>query len=313
MGYFFCKMFNMVLLKGLKKTLLNLAFFFINKKLIMKLLRIGKIGNEKPAILDKDKNYKDLSSIIKDFDPNTLNFETLDKLKKLDVSKLPNLDPTSRIGACVSKPSKFIGIGLNFKDHAKEQNLPIPKEPIIFSKFTNCVCGPNDDIIVPKNSNHTDWEVEIGFVIGKKATYVSEDNALDHVLGFLVNDVSERNFQKNKGLTWDKGKGFDTFGPIGPYIITKDEVNDFQKLNMFLDVDGKRMQTGNTEEMIFDIKTLVSYMSHCMTLYPGDICCTGTPPGVGENMKPPVFLKGGEKVKLGIDKLGEQNHNVKAY
>ncbi len=280
----------------------------------MKLLRIGKIGEEKPAILDKNNNYKDLSSIIKDFSPDTLNFKTLDKIKKLDISKLPNLDPNSRIGACVSKPSKFIGIGLNFKDHAKEQNLPIPKEPIIFSKFTNCVSGPNDDIIVPKNSNHTDWEVEIGFVVGKKATYVSEPDALDHVLGFfLVNDVSERNFQKNKGLTWDKGKGFDTFGPIGPYIITKDELPDFQNLNMFLDVNGKRMQTGNTKEMIFDIKTLVSYMSHCMTLYPGDICCTGTPPGVGENMKPPVFLKGGEQVRLGIDKLGEQNHKVKAY
>ena len=280
----------------------------------MKLLRIGKIGEEKPAILDKNNNYKDLSSIIKDFSPDTLNFKTLDKIKKLDISKLPNLDPNSRIGACVSKPSKFIGIGLNFKDHAKEQNLPMPKEPIIFSKFTNCVSGPNDDIIVPKNSNHTDWEVEIGFVVGKKATYVSEPDALDHVLGFfLVNDVSERNFQKNKGLTWDKGKGFDTFGPIGPYIITKDELPDFQNLNMFLDVNEKRMQTGNTKEMIFDIKTLVSYMSHCMTLYPGDICCTGTPPGVGENMKPPVFLKGGEQVRLGIDKLGEQNHKVKAY
>ena len=280
----------------------------------MKLFRIGKIGSEKPAILDKDNNYKDLSSVIKDFNPNTLNFDILNKIKKLDTSKLPTLDPNSRIGACVSSPSKFIGIGLNFRDHAIEQNLPIPKEPIIFSKFTNCVSGPNDDIIVPKNSTHTDWEVEIGFVIGKKATYVSEENALDHVLGFfLVNDVSERNFQKNKGLTWDKGKGFDTFGPIGPYIITKDELPDFQNLNMFLDVNGKRMQTGNTKEMIFDIKALVSYMSHCMTLLPGDICCTGTPPGVGENMKPPVFLKGGEEVRLGIDKLGEQNHKVKAY
>ena len=277
----------------------------------MKLFRIGKIGSEKPAILDKDNNYKDLSSVIKDFNPNTLNFDILSKIKKLDISKLPTLDPNSRIGACVSSPSKFIGIGLNFRDHAIEQNLPIPKEPIIFSKFTNCVSGPNDDIIVPKNSTHTDWEVEIGFVIGKKATYVSEENALDHVLGFfLVNDVSERNFQKNKGLTWDKGKGFDTFGPIGPYIITKDELPDFQNLNMFLDVNGKRMQTGNTKEMIFNIEQLVSYMSHCMTLYPGDICCTGTPNGVGENMKPPKFLKGGEELILGIDKLGKQKHRV---
>tara|TARA_A100001011_G_C14089575_1_gene747984 strand:+ start:78 stop:920 length:843 start_codon:yes stop_codon:yes gene_type:complete len=280
----------------------------------MRLCRIGEIGDEKPAIIDKDGNYKDLSSIVTDFNPKTLNFETLEKIKKTDVSKLPNLDKNLRIGACVSNPSKFIGIGLNYRDHALEQNLPIPKEPIIFSKFTNCVSGPNDDIIIPKNSKHTDWEVEIGFVIGKKAMYVSEDKALDHILGFfLVNDVSERDFQKNKGLTWDKGKGFDTFGPIGPYILTKDELPDYQNLNMFLDVNGKRMQTGNTKEMIFNIKALVAYMSHCMSLLPGDICCTGTPPGVGENMKPPVFLKGGEEVKLGIDKLGEQNHKVKAY
>jgi len=284
------------------------------KKIKMKLLRIGKIGEEKPAILDKNNNYKDLSSIIKDFSPDTLNFKTLDKIKKLDISKLPNLDPNSRIGACVSKPSKFIGIGLNFKDHAKEQNLPIPKEPIIFSKFTSCITGPNDPIIVPKGSDHTDWEVELGFVIGKKAINVSIEEALDHVLGFfVVNDVSERNFQKNKGLTWDKGKGFDTFGPIGPHIVTKDELPDFQRLNMSLDVDGKRMQTGNTEQMIFDIKTLVSYMSSCMSLHPGDICCTGTPPGVGENMSPPKYLKGGEEVVLSIDKLGTQKHKVHPY
>jgi 2-keto-4-pentenoate hydratase/2-oxohepta-3-ene-1,7-dioic acid hydratase in catechol pathway len=277
----------------------------------MKLCRIGNIGKEKPAIIDEDNNFRDLSSLINDFDPETLNFNTLDKIQKSDISNLPKLDSNSRIGACVSKPSKFIGIGLNFKDHAEEQNLPIPKEPIIFSKFTSCVTGPNDPIIVPKNSNHTDWEVELGFVIGKKAINVSINDAMDHVLGFfLVNDVSERNFQKNKGLTWDKGKGFDTFGPIGPYILTKDELPDYQNLNMFLNVDGKRMQTGNTEQMIFDIKTLVSYMSSCMSLHPGDICCTGTPPGVGENMSPPYFLKGGEEVILGIDKLGEQKHSV---
>ena len=280
----------------------------------MKLLRIGKVGFEKPALIDKENKYRDLSSIIKDLNPDTLNFETLEKIKTIDISKLPVLDSNLRIGACVSKPSKFIGIGLNFKDHAEEQNLPIPKEPIIFSKFTSCITGPNDPIIVPKGSNHTDWEVELGFVIGKKAINVNIDRALDYVLGFfLVNDVSERNYQKNRGLTWDKGKGFDTFGPIGPYIITKDELPDFQKLNMFLDVNGKRMQTGNTEKMIFDIKTLVSYMSSCMSLHPGDICCTGTPPGVGENMKPPYFLKGGEEVVLGIDKLGQQKHQVVPY
>ena len=280
----------------------------------MKLLRIGEIGSEKPALIDNQNKYRDLSSIIIDLNPDTLNFETLEKIKNIDVSKLPELDSNLRIGACVSTPSKFIGIGLNFKDHAEEQNLPIPKEPIIFSKFTSCITGPNDPIIVPKGSTHTDWEVELGFVIGKKAVNVSVEQALDHVLGFfLVNDVSERNYQKNKGLTWDKGKGFDTFGPIGPYIVTKDELPDFQKLNMFLDVNGKRMQTGNTEKMIFDIKTLVSYMSSCMSLHPGDICCTGTPPGVGENMKPPYFLKGGEEVVLGIDKLGQQKHQVVPY
>ncbi|MBC8304464.1 MAG: fumarylacetoacetate hydrolase family protein [Pelagibacterales bacterium] len=280
----------------------------------MKLCRAGKLGKEKPALIDDERNYRDLSSTIKDLNPSTLNFETLEKIKNLDIKKLPIMDKNLRIGACVSNPSKFIGIGLNFKDHALEQNLPIPNEPIIFSKFTNCIVGPNDDIIIPKNSTHTDWEVELGFVIGKRASYVSEEEAMNYVLGFfIVNDVSEREFQKNKGLTWDKGKGFDTFGPIGPYIVTKDELPDFQKLNMYLDVNGKRMQTGNTDQMIFNISQLVSYMSHCMTLIPGDICCTGTPPGVGENMKPSVFLKGGEEVALGIDKLGVQKHRVIPY
>ena len=277
----------------------------------MKLSRIGNIGQEKPAIIDKDDNYRDLSLIINDFDQSTLNFDTLKKISEIDINSLLVLPKDSRVGACVKNPSKFIGIGLNFKDHALEQNLPIPKEPIIFSKFTNCVCGPNDDIEIPRGSNHTDWEVELGFIMGKTAKYVSEDEAMDYVLGFtLVNDVSERNLQKNRGLTWDKGKGFDTFGPIGPYILTKDEIGDFQNLDMFLDVDGERMQTGNSQQMIFDVKKLVSYMSHCMTLLPGDICCTGTPPGVGENMKPPRFLKGGEKIVLGIDKLGIQTHKV---
>ena len=280
----------------------------------MKLLRLGNIGSEKPALIDSQNNFRDLSSVIDDLNPETLNFDIFEKIKKINTNDLPKLDPNLRIGACVSKPSKFIGIGLNFKDHAEEQNLPIPKEPIIFSKFTSCIVGPNDPIIVPKGSQHTDWEVELGFVIGKKALNVSVENALEHVLGFfLVNDVSERNFQKNKGLTWDKGKGFDTFGPIGPYIVTKDDLADFDKLNMYLDVNGERMQTGNTEKMIFGVKELVSYMSSCMSLHPGDICCTGTPPGVGENMKPPRFLKGGEEVVLGIDKLGHQKHSVVAY
>ena len=277
----------------------------------MKLLRVGSAGKEKPVILDKEENYRDLSNIIRDFNPEYLNFETLNKINEIEIQDLPIISKNQRIGACINNSSKFIGIGLNFKDHALEQNLPIPSEPIIFSKFTNCICGPNDDIQIPKNSSHTDWEVELGFVIGKKAKYISEDNALDYVLGFfLVNDVSEREFQKKRGLTWDKGKGFDTFGPIGPFIITKDEIPDFQNLNMHLDVNGERMQTGNTNQMIFDVKKLVSYMSHCMTLFPGDICCTGTPPGVGENMSPPRFLKGGDTVVLSIDKLGTQTHKV---
>ena len=280
----------------------------------MKLLRVGELNKEKPAIIDNENNLRDLSSIITDFNPDTLNFNTLEKIKEINLSKLPILETSLRIGACISKPSKFIGIGLNFKDHAEEQNLPVPKEPIIFSKFTSCIIGPNDPIVVPKDSQHTDWEVELGFVIGKKAVNVTVENALDHVLGFfLVNDVSERHYQKNKGLTWDKGKGFDTFGPIGPYIVTKDELSDFDKLNMYLDVNGERMQKGNTEKMIFGVSELVSYMSTCMSLHPGDICCTGTPPGVGENMKPPRFLKGGEEVVLGIDKLGHQKHTVVAY
>ena len=277
----------------------------------MKLCRIGNPGKEKPAILDKNGNYRNVSEIVNDFDSSTLNFNTLKELSNKNLENFPIIPKNERICACVNNPKKFLGIGLNFKDHATEQNLPIPKEPIIFSKFTSCICGPDDNINIPKGSNHTDWEVELGFVIGKEAKNVSEDNALDHVLGFtLVNDVSERDFQKNRGLTWDKGKGFDTFGPIGPYIVTKDEINNYQNLNMYLDVNGERMQTGNSSQMIFDIKKLVSYMSYCMTLLPGDICCTGTPPGVGENMKPPRFLKGGETVVLGIDKLGTQTHKV---
>ena len=286
----------------------NIAFNCISK---MKLARVGNPGQEKPTIIDKDNNYRDLSSIIKDFNPDSLNFDTIKKLKNINIKDLATIDNNQRIGACVNNPSKFIGIGLNVKDHAIEQNMPIPKEPIIFSKFTNSVSGPNDDIVIPKNSNHTDWEVELGFVIGKKCTYVSEKDAMNYVLGFfLVNDVSERNFQKNKGGSWDKGKGFDTFGPIGPYIVTTDEIDDVHNLNMYLDVDGERMQTGNTNQMIFNISQLVSYMSHCMTLFPGDICCTGTPPGVGENRKPSKFLMGDETVKLGIDNLGEQTHKV---
>ena len=275
----------------------------------MKLLRIGELGSEKPALIDNENKYRDLSSIIKDFNPDTLNFEIIERIKTTDISKLPIIDSNLRIGACVHNPSKFIGIGLNFKDHAEEQNLPIPKEPIIFSKFTSCITGPNDPIIVPKGSNHTDWEVELGFVIGKKAINVSVDKALDHVLGFfLVNDVSERNFQKNKGLTWDKGKGFDTFGPIGPWLVTPDEVGDPQDLDLWLDVDDKRYQDGNTRTMIFGVAFLIHYLSQYFTLQPGDVISTGTPPGVGLGQKPnPIYLRSGQKMHLGIEKLGVQN------
>jgi len=279
----------------------------------MKLSRVGNNGNEKPVLIDNEENYRDLSSLVEDLDPTTLNFQTLDKIKKTDINNLPILDKKQRIGACVSNPAKFIGIGLNFKDHAIEQNLPIPKEPIIFSKFTSCITGPNDEIKIPKNSTHTDWEVELGFVIGKKASYVSEVDAINYVLGFfLVNDVSEREFQKNRGLTWDKGKGFDTFGPIGPYIVTTDELPDFQNLNMFLEVDGKRMQTGNTNQMIFNFSFLVSHISSYITLMPGDIVTTGTPPGVGLGMVPPVFLKNGDLMNLSVDYLGQQKIKVVA-
>ncbi len=280
----------------------------------MKLCRVGVAGKEKPCLIDSKNNFRDVSRLIKDFDSTTLNFNSLAALEKINLEEFKIIDNKTRLGPCVYNPSKFIGIGLNYKDHAIEQNLPIPKEPIIFSKFTNCITGPNDPIEIPKNSKHTDWEVELGFVVGKKAKNVSVSNALDYILGFfLVNDVSEREFQKNKGLTWDKGKGFDTFGPIGPFILTKDELKDYNNLNMFLDVNGKRMQTGNTNQMIFSVEELLSYMSHCMTLLPGDICCTGTPPGVGENMKPQRFLNGGEEVILGIDRLGEQKHKIIKY
>tara|TARA_B100000424_G_C22944600_1_gene502715 strand:+ start:766 stop:1602 length:837 start_codon:yes stop_codon:yes gene_type:complete len=277
----------------------------------MKLCRIGEIGNEKPALIDDRGRYRDLSTIINDLDPKNINFDTLNNISKIQMDSLPEINSNERIGSCVANPNKFLGIGLNYKDHALEQNLPIPKEPIIFSKFTSCICGPNDDIELPKDSEHTDWEVELGFVIGKKAKYVSEKDALNYVFGFfLVNDVSERNFQKNRELTWDKGKGFDTFGPIGPYIVTLEDLPNFQNLNMDLEVNGQKMQNGNTNQMIFKIEELVSYMSNCMTLLPGDICCTGTPPGVGENMKPPRFLRKGDEISLSIEKLGNQFHKV---
>ena len=280
----------------------------------MKLLRVGPKGNEKPAALDKDGKIRDISSHVSDLNSENVNFETITKLQSADLSSLPELSSSERVGSCVTKPGKFVAIGLNYSDHAAETGAEVPSEPIMFMKATSCIAGPNDDVQIVSGSKKLDWEVELGIVIGKETKHISEDKAQDHILGYcLVNDVSEREWQIEKMGQWVKGKSHDTYGPIGPYLVTTDEITNINNLNLSLDVNGKRMQTGNTKEMIFNIKALVSYMSHCMSLHPGDICCTGTPPGVGENMKPPVFLKGGEQVKLGIDKLGEQNHKVKSY
>ena len=277
----------------------------------MKFLRVGNIGSEKPALLDNN-TIRDLSSVIKDIDPTTIGDGLINTVKKLDISKLPKLDNNLRIGASVSNPSKFLGIGLNFLDHALEQNLEPPKEPIIFSKATTSVCGPNDDLIIPKNSQKTDWEVEIAFVIGKKGKNIPLQNAESYIFGYcLVCDFSEREWQKNRSGQWIKGKSSDTFGPVGPYIVTKDEFKDLYNLNMSLDVNGKRMQTGNTSKMIHKMNFLTSYASEFMSLMPGDIITTGTPPGVGDSMKPPTYLKRGDVVSLTIDQLGSQKHSVK--
>ena len=276
----------------------------------MKLLRVGNLGAEKPAILDNGV-IRDLSLVIKDIDRTTIGDELINTLKKLDISKLPQLNNSLRIGASVSNPSNFLGIGLNFLDHALEQNLELPKEPIIFSKATSSICGPNDDLIIPKNSEKTDWEVEIAFVIGKKGKNISLAEAESYIFGYcLVCDFSEREWQKKRSGQWVKGKSSETFGPVGPYIVTKDEIKDVYNLNMSLDVNGKRMQTGNTSKMIHKMNFLTSYASEFMTLLPGDIITTGTPPGVGDSMKPPKYLKKGEVVTLSIDQLGSQKHSV---
>lgn len=276
----------------------------------MKLLRVGNLGAEKPAILDNGI-IRDLSSVIKDIDRATIGDDLINTIKKLDISKLPQLNNNLRIGASVSNPSNFLGIGLNFLDHALEQNLELPKEPIIFSKATSSICGPNDDLIIPKNSEKTDWEVEIAFVIGKKGKNISLAEAENYIFGYcLVCDFSEREWQKKRSGQWVKGKSSETFGPVGPYIVTKDEIKDVYNLNMSLDVNGKRMQTGNTSKMIHKMNFLTSYASEFMTLLPGDIITTGTPPGVGDSMKPPKYLKKGEVVTLSIDQLGSQKHSV---
>lgn len=281
----------------------------------MKLLRFGPIGSEKPGLLDANGQIRDLSGHITDITPEVLAPASLAKLAALDPASLPLIDGAPRTGVPVSGAAKFIAIGLNYADHAAESNMPIPKEPIVFTKAITSLCGPNDTVVIPKGSVKSDWEVELGIVIGSKAQYVDEASALDHVAGYcVVNDVSEREWQIERGGSWDKGKGCDTFGPTGPWLVTKDEVGDVQALSMWLDVNGKRMQTGNTKTMIFGAATLVSYVSQFMTLMPGDIITTGTPPGVGMGMKPePVFLKPGDVMTLGIEKLGEQRQDVVAW
>jgi len=277
----------------------------------MKLLRLGNKEKEKPAILDQEGNYRDLSSIINDLNPDNLNFQTINKINKLDLSVLPKLENNTRIGACISKPSKFIGIGLNFSDHAAETGAKPPSEPIIFMKATSSINGPNDNIELVLNSKKLDWEVELGIIIGKMTKHINKNQSQDHILGYcLVNDVSEREWQVENTGQWVKGKSHDTYGPIGPYIVTKDEISDINNLNMALDLNGTRMQTGNTSTMIFDVDMIVSYVSKFMTLCPGDIITTGTPPGVGMGKKPPLFLKDGDKLNLKIDYLGEQNSKV---
>ena len=278
----------------------------------MKLLRCGDVGKEKPATLDKSGKIRDLSSHVDDFNPENINFVNLEKLKKINLETLPEIPKSTRIGACITKPGKFIGIGLNFSDHAAEIGAEIPKEPIVFMKAVSCISGPNDDIIIPKNSKKSDWEVEIAFVIGKEVKNISEIEAENFIFGYcIVNDVSEREWQLEGTGQWVKGKSADTFGPIGPYLVTKDEIKDVQNLNMELNVNGKNMQKGNTNNMIFNINFLLSYLSKFMSLQPGDIITTGTPPGIGNGKKPPVFLKSGDQISLSIDMLGEQKQKIR--
>lgn len=280
----------------------------------MKLVRYGAAGAEQPGLLDSDGNIRDLSRVVADIDGTVLATK-LDELKALNPAELPLVDGSPRLGPPVAKISKLVCVGLNYSDHAAETGNPIPKEPVLFMKATSAISGPNDPVILPKGSQKSDWEVELGIVIGKKASYVSEADAMQHVAGYvIVNDVSEREFQiERSGGQWDKGKGCDTFAPIGPWLVTADEIPDPQNLAMWLEVDGKRYQNGSTRTMIFDVKAVVSYISQFMTLNPGDIIPTGTPPGVGLGLKPPVFLQPGNVMRLSIEGLGEQQQDVKAY
>jgi len=281
----------------------------------MKLLRYGPVGQEKPGTLDAEGRIRDLSGVIADITPDQLWGEGLAALKAIDPETLPLVEGAPRYGVPVKGVRKFIAIGLNFADHAAESNLPIPAEPVVFTKAVSCLTGPNDTVVIPRGSEKTDWEVELGIVIGKRASYVEQADALDHVAGYvLINDVSERAFQTERGGTWDKGKGCDTFGPVGPWIVTTDEVGDVQALDMWLDLNGKRMQTGNTKTMIFGVAEIVSYVSQFMALEPGDLITTGTPPGVGLGQKPePFYLKAGDVMELGIEKLGSQRQSVVAW
>ena len=277
----------------------------------MRFLRYGAPGSERPALMAADGTIRDLFAIIPDIDPVTI--ASLAHLAQLDWRELPVVDASQRIGPCVGAVGKFICIGLNYHDHAAETNSPVPSEPILFMKATSATCGPNDDVIIPRAAEKTDWEVELGVVIGKRAAYVAEADALDHVAGYcVVNDVSERAFQLERQGQWVKGKSADTFGPIGPWLVTRDEVPDPQKLSLWCDIDGRRFQNGSTSRMIFPVRMLVSYISQFMSLQPGDIISTGTPPGVGLGQKPPLFLRAGQEMRLGIDGLGEQRQRVVA-
>jgi len=278
----------------------------------MKLVRFGDAGQEKPGVLDASGAIRDLSGVIRDIDGSTLSDASLAKLRALNLESLPKVAGSPRFGPPVANVGKFIAIGLNYSDHAKESNMPIPKEPVVFTKATSCISGPNDTVVLPRGSVKGDWEVELAFVMGKTAKSVSEADALDYVAGYMIcNDVSEREWQLERGQTWDKGKGFDTFGPIGPWLVTRDEIGDPQNLAMWLDVNGQRAQTGSTKTMIFTVRQLIAYVSFLYTLKPGDIITTGTPPGVGMGMKPnPQFLKAGDVMRVGIDGLGEQRQEV---
>jgi len=279
----------------------------------MKLLRVGQKGKEKPAVLDKEGKIRDISSHITDLNPDHVNFEIISKLQNADLSSLPELSSSERVGPCITKPGKFVAIGLNYSDHAAETGAKVPSEPITFMKATSSINGPNDNIEIVSGSKKLDWEVELGIIIGKEAKHITEDESQDHILGYcLVNDISEREWQIEKMGQWVKGKSHDTYGPIGPYLVTKDEVDNINNLKMSLDVNGNRMQTGNTSTMIFNVDTIVSYVSKFMSLQAGDIITTGTPPGVGMGMKPQQFLKAGDTMKLSIENLGEQNSKVVA-